>query len=91
MQYARKRKVRFIEENVKVNSGDSLYLFSDGFMDQFGGADKKKFNLKRFKEMLIEMNSLSPEEQKQKAADTFENWKGDVHQIDDVLLMGIKF
>jgi serine phosphatase RsbU (regulator of sigma subunit) len=91
IQSRRKRPVRFIEEKVQVNSGDSLFLFSDGFMDQFGGSENKKFNIQRFKEMLLELNGLSPEDQKKKAEQTFNNWKGETHQIDDVLLMGVKF
>lgn len=84
------------EENLFTNHwvdmlpGDMLYLFSDGFQDQFGGADKRKFLAKRLKELLITNSEFSVNDQLQTVEHTFEQWKGETPQIDDVLVMGIR-
>lgn len=80
-------------ENFKfdIKQGDRVYLFSDGFPDQFGGSKGKKFMMKRFKEMLLKNHELSMADQKKMYEESFLNWMGsEYEQIDDVLLMGIK-
>jgi serine phosphatase RsbU (regulator of sigma subunit) len=69
-----------------------LYLCSDGFQDQFGGAQGKKFMVKRFRELLFSIHHLPMHEQRQILDDTIESWmaEGNEHQIDDILVMGIK-
>ncbi len=84
-------EISFPEESVQLKSGDQVFLFSDGFMDQFGGPENVKFNLGNFKNLILELSELDTNEQEAKAKQTFENWKGDQAQLDDVLLIGCKF
>ena len=70
--------------------GDSIYVFSDGYVDQFGGEKGKKFKSKAFRELLLSIQDKSMEEQKIVLDDAFENWKGDLEQIDDVCLIGVR-
>ncbi|MBI9069378.1 MAG: SpoIIE family protein phosphatase [Salinivirgaceae bacterium] len=74
----------------QLEKGDTVFLFSDGYMDQFGGEKGKKFMKKRFKNLLCEIGHLSSDEQKKVLEDTLEDWIGDLHQIDDIIVMGIK-
>ena len=80
----------FTSRKLKYEEGVTIYLFSDGYMDQFGGTNNEKFNQDRFKEMLVEITSLSMAEQGKKVESEFENWKGKTKQLDDVLLLGIR-
>jgi len=74
--------------NAKKN--DILYLFTDGYSDQFGGKEDKKIKLSIFKELLV-VNSLKPLiQQKNNLLKYLENWQGDKPQTDDILIMGIK-
>ncbi len=68
----------------------TLYLSSDGYQDQFGGNEERKFMVKKFKKLLFELHTKSMQEQKSELNATFENWKGNYKQIDDVLIIGIK-
>lgn len=79
----------FTNHVVQLNKGDHIYLFSDGYADQFGGEKGKKLKYKPFKEMLIQASTLTAEQQKEKIIGQFKSWKGDVEQIDDVCVMGI--
>lgn len=83
-------KVNFVNHEVQLNSGDAVYLFSDGIADQFGGPDGKKYKYKRVKELLLQNNSKSHSEQKNNIITEFAAWKGKNEQIDDVCLIGIK-
>jgi len=74
----------------KLQKGDCLYVFSDGYADQFGGKKGKKFMYKRFREMLMEIKDLAMEEQKIKLHDAMEKWRGNFEQIDDILVIGVK-
>lgn len=69
---------------------DMLYIFSDGFADQFGGEKGKKFMLKNFKQLLIEIAELPLDRQEEALRTAYNNWKGDTEQIDDVLVIGIR-
>ncbi|MBI3518352.1 MAG: SpoIIE family protein phosphatase, partial [Bacteroidetes bacterium] len=75
---------------VNVNEGDCLYLFSDGYADQFGGPKGKKFMLTNLQKTLLENVELPMEMQKQKLTEAFMDWKSGAEQIDDVLVIGIK-
>lgn len=86
-----KSTVEFTDHQIAIESNMSLYMFSDGYMDQFGGPENKKFNTKRFKEMLLMIHSMDIQKQKQVVEQTMKNWKGDHKQIDDMLMIGIKF
>ena len=80
----------FINHTKKVKKGDTIYIFSDGYADQFGGKDGKKFMVKRFQELLISSQKLSMQEQGEMLDTTIENWKGDFQQVDDILVIGIR-
>lgn len=76
---------------VKLNPGDSIYLYSDGFPDQFGGPKGKKFKYKQLEELLAS-NASEPVREQMKILDAaFVNWKGNLEQIDDVTIIGYKF
>jgi serine phosphatase RsbU (regulator of sigma subunit) len=83
-------KETFTNHLIPLLSGDCLYMFSDGYADQFGGPDKKKFSSKRLKESLLSGHSLPMKEQEKKMAAMYDEWRGITEQVDDVLLMGIK-
>ena len=74
-----------------LENGDIVYLFSDGYADQFGGEKRKKFKMKQLISLLTGLNNQSMEMQKKVLESTFEKWKGGLEQIDDVCVFGIKF
>lgn len=80
----------FTNREIDLNEGDSLYFFTDGFVDQFGGERNKKFTNKRFKELLLFTQSLEFEEQESFFAYALNNWKQNEPQIDDITILGIK-
>jgi serine phosphatase RsbU (regulator of sigma subunit) len=75
---------------INVHEGDCLYLFSDGYADQFGGPKGKKFMVTNLQKTLLENVENSMEVQKQNLTEAFLAWKSDTEQIDDVLVIGIK-
>jgi len=81
----------FSQQQIPLLQGDMLYLFSDGYTDQFGGSQGFKFHKKNFKSMLISIAEKPAEEQYKFIETTFDEWKGDRPQLDDVLVMGIRF
>lgn len=81
---------RYTSQKIKLKKNDCIYLFSDGYADQFGGPKGKKFMTGRMKELLIANHRLKMEEQKEKLIEAHEMWKGDYKQVDDILLMGIR-
>jgi serine phosphatase RsbU (regulator of sigma subunit) len=81
----------FSLHEINVKPGDSIYLFTDGYADQFGGPKGKKFKYKQLEELLLNCHTLSVDEQKEKIDTAFLSWKGDLEQIDDVCVIGIKF
>ena len=85
------KDAEFTTTSVQFEKGMSLYLLSDGFTDQFGGPDNKKFNNKRFKQLLLDIQTLTMEEQKDAINTALLNWMGNQEQIDDILIMGIRF
>jgi serine phosphatase RsbU (regulator of sigma subunit) len=74
----------------ELQKGDSIYIFSDGYVDQFGGEKGKKFKAQAFRELLLSIQNKPMEEQRQIINTTFENWKGGLEQIDDVCIIGVK-
>ena len=80
----------FSKTDVKVKKGDMVYIFSDGFKDQFGGPKEKKFMSSRFKELLVSVSAIDCDQQKKSIDDVFNNWKGSNGQIDDVCIMGVR-
>lgn len=83
-------KKRFTQHVINKDMADSIYLFSDGFADQFGGPNYKKYSKKRLRKLLIDNQSLTMAEQYLKVKSEFFMWRGDNDQIDDVTLVGFK-
>ncbi|MCB0400542.1 MAG: tetratricopeptide repeat protein [Flavobacteriales bacterium] len=81
---------KFSNNVIQLSKDDCIYLFSDGYADQFGGPKGKKFKYSRFKELLVDMNRLSMDEQGNSLDRTIAKWQGDLEQIDDVCVIGIK-
>jgi serine phosphatase RsbU (regulator of sigma subunit) len=84
------RSESFRQFEAEYQSGDILYLYTDGYADQFGGPKGKKFKYKQLHEALLDNRHLAMEEQKHKMNEIIENWKGHFEQVDDILLIGIK-
>lgn len=80
----------FKNTEIDLIDGDCLYISSDGYVDQFGGPENKKFMSKRFEELLLEINSLSMIEQKEILQNRLSEWKGTNEQVDDILVIGIR-
>ena len=75
----------------ELEKGDVVYVFTDGFVDQFGGAAGKKFKSLQFKSLLTEISTEEMEEQKRLLYAAFEKWRGDLEQVDDVCVIGFRF
>jgi len=82
--------VPFNTHNLTIPKGSTLYLFTDGYADQFGGPKGKKFKYKQLLDVLLSNEDKQVEEQKKKLEETFELWKGNLEQVDDILIIGIK-
>jgi len=82
---------RFTNHVIDVKENDIIYLFTDGYSDQFGGRDGKKFKTGNFKELLISIQSKTVDEQRNMLDKTIEDWRGEFEQIDDMLIIGRKF
>ncbi|MDX1653568.1 MAG: tetratricopeptide repeat protein [Brumimicrobium sp.] len=80
----------FTTHSLTLNPGDSIYLFSDGFADQFGGKSGKKYKSRALKKFLLSVFHYSMDEQKELLEKEFESWKGDHDQVDDVCILGVK-
>jgi serine phosphatase RsbU (regulator of sigma subunit) len=84
------KEVPFTINCIDTMPGDSFYLFTDGFSDQFGGISDKKFNHKRFKLMIESVQGIPMAQQKERIEIAFNEWKGSAQQIDDVLVFGFQ-
>jgi serine phosphatase RsbU (regulator of sigma subunit) len=80
----------FSLQEVELEEGDSFYVFTDGFADQFGGPKGKKFLYKQLKDLLLSIRSESMTKQKQLLDSAFENWRGSLEQVDDVCIIGVR-
>ena len=83
-------KQHFTNNSVQLQNGDNVYIFSDGYADQFGGPKGKKFMAGNFRELLKEMSKLPIENQSINLNQTIEEWRGNLEQVDDILVIGIK-
>lgn len=83
------RKQDFNTYNLKYQKGDCLYLFTDGYADQFGGEKGKKFKHKNLETLLLEVNSKPNSEKREALNNAFEKWRGHLEQVDDVTVVGI--
>ena len=84
------KKEPFTNHIVDLQKGDTVYLLTDGYPDQFGGEKGKKYKYKALKEKLLSINGLKLKEQKQALYKEFVDWKGDLEQIDDVCIIGVR-
>ncbi|MBP7809284.1 MAG: SpoIIE family protein phosphatase [Bacteroidia bacterium] len=84
------REDDFTHNALPVKKGDILYMYTDGYADQFGGPKGKKFKYKQLNELLLTNSHLPMDEQKKVISETFESWKGTLEQIDDVCIIGIR-
>lgn len=84
------KEASFINNYIDTKPGDSFYLFSDGFSDQFGEITDKKFKYKHFKRIVHSFEELPMAIQKQRLENAFNEWKGNAQQVDDVLVIGFK-
>ena len=82
--------VPFQSHTIQLNKGDSIYIFTDGYQDQFGGDNGKKFKASSLKSLLISIHKLPMHEQQEIINKDFEKWKGSLEQIDDVCIIGIR-
>jgi serine phosphatase RsbU (regulator of sigma subunit)/Tfp pilus assembly protein PilF len=80
----------FTTHSLHLHPNDMVYLFTDGYPDQFGGPKGKKFKYKQLEELILKNTSLHPEKQKLELENVFEKWKGELEQVDDVCVIGIR-
>ncbi len=80
----------FTNNKVQLQKGDQIYVFSDGYADQFGGPRGKKFMYKRFRDLLIEHSKLDLSDQKDKLKESLFEWMKDEEQVDDILVIGVR-
>ncbi|MBA3970946.1 MAG: tetratricopeptide repeat protein, partial [Bacteroidetes bacterium] len=88
----------FVEENLRqftnnkidLIKGDVIYIYTDGFVDQFGGEKGKKFKYKQLQQLLLQISDKPMEEQKAILDSTIEKWKGNLEQVDDILIIGVR-
>lgn len=80
----------FINNKINIKKGDIIYVFSDGYPDQFGGPKNKKFKYKPLKRLLLKIYEEELKQQREILVKTMDDWKGDVEQIDDICMIGVK-
>ncbi|MDF1672287.1 MAG: tetratricopeptide repeat protein [Vicingaceae bacterium] len=80
----------YITHTLELQKGDSLYIFSDGYVDQFGGDKGKKLKTANFKKLLLSIQKENMQKQKELLDEAFESWRGNLEQLDDVCVIGVK-
>jgi serine phosphatase RsbU (regulator of sigma subunit) len=80
----------FTNHEIDLQPNDAFYMFSDGFPDQFGGAEGRKYMSKRFKQFLLDIHQKPMEEQKEILHQEHLAWRGDMEQIDDIVVFGVR-
>ncbi|TCO04053.1 two-component regulator propeller domain-containing protein [Natronoflexus pectinivorans] len=80
----------YTSKRIELMEDDIIYLFTDGYVDQFGGAEKKKFKYRRFRHLLLNIHKLHPDDQKAILHQKFEEWRNGEDQVDDILIVGLK-
>lgn len=83
------KEVKFSLHEIDLERGDNIYIFSDGYVDQFGGDEGKKFMAKPFKDLLMSVYGKSMPEQQMVLEDTLDKWQAALDQVDDILVIGI--
>jgi serine phosphatase RsbU (regulator of sigma subunit) len=87
----RKKTKSFTKTDISLQNDDIVYLFSDGFPDQFGGEKGGKYMQNNFRQLLLDIHKNPMKEQYQVLENELLNWRGDTPQTDDVLIIGLKF
>ena len=82
--------VPFTQDKFALESGDMVYTLTDGFPDQFGGQKGKKFKYKQLEELLVSISHEAMEIQNEKLNVTLDTWKGNLEQVDDICIIGVK-
>ena len=80
----------YTNHEIQLSSGDMIYLFSDGYADQFGGPMGKKFKYNRFRDLLVQIQKFPARDQKETLRNSFIEWKGNLEQVDDILVIGMR-
>lgn len=83
-------KKKFTNHTIKLQKGDCVYIFSDGYADQFGGPNGKKFMANHFRDLLLDVHKHPIDKQKDILNKTIEEWRGPLDQVDDILVIGVK-
>ena len=81
---------KFSNHSVKLKKDDSIYIFSDGYADQFGGEAQKKFKYNQFKSLLLSMNGTVMSKQREVLNTTITSWMGELEQVDDICVIGVR-
>ncbi len=89
--YYDKDKKEFANKLIELNKGDKIYMFSDGYADQFGGERNKKYNSNRFRTLLTEVSEQSMEKQQESMLTAHFAWRGDHEQVDDITVLGFEY
>ena len=84
------KRIPFVNHAIQMQEGDMIYIFSDGYADQFGGPEGKKFKYKRLKDLLLNIQQYHCTQQKKEIKETFVKWKGNNAQVDDICVLGFK-
>ncbi len=87
----KKSYIPFTNHTIHIQKNDMIFLFSDGITDQFGGTDRRKFSQTRLRNLLLNIHKSPMNKQKEEIVNTFYDWKKDIPQVDDVIVVGIKF
>lgn len=80
----------FTKHEIDLQQDDEIYIFTDGFQDQFGGERQKKYKISRLRELILALNFATMEEKKSRIDLAFESWKGDLEQVDDICIIGVR-
>ncbi|WP_185957523.1 ligand-binding sensor domain-containing protein [Saccharicrinis carchari] len=88
--YKGDKDILFSRHDIQLEENDVFYIFSDGYADQFGGSDGKKFKYRRFRHLLLNIHQLPAEDQKAILHQKIEEWMGSHEQVDDIIVMGVQ-
>ncbi len=88
--YVSNTELHYSKHEIAIEPNDTFYIFSDGYVDQFGGTEGKKFKYRRFRHLLLNIHKLPADDQKAILHQKLEEWMGDHEQVDDIIVMGMK-
>jgi len=83
-------EIQITKTTIKLKKNDVFYFFSDGYADQFGGPESKKYKYRRFRHLLLTIHKLPLDQQKAILEKSFDEWKGNLEQVDDILIVGLR-